>query len=45
MDGMKRDVGVLNDGLKGDMEAMMDVKIEGWKEGLEKVVRRKSSQW
>ena len=31
IDGIKRDMVVLNDGLKSDMEAMMNVKIEGLK--------------
>ena len=38
IEGIKMDVPVLNDGLKTDMEAMMNVKIEGLKEGLAKLL-------
>jgi len=34
--GIKRYMGVLNDDLKENMEAMMIVKIKGLKEGLAK---------
>jgi len=41
IEGIKREVGVLNDGLKEDMEAMMNVKIERLKEGLEKLLKER----
>jgi len=34
-------MGVLNDGLKVEMEAMMNVKIEGLKEGLEMLLEER----
>ena len=41
IDGIKREVGFLNDGLKVDMEAIMNVKIEGLKEGFAKLVEER----
>ena len=41
IDGMKRYMGFLNDGLKSDMEAIMNIKIEELKEGLVKLLEEK----
>ena len=40
-DGIKTDIGVLNDGLKAYMEATMNVKIEGLKEGWTKLLEER----
>ena len=39
--GIKRDMVVLNDGLKSNMEAMMNVKREGLKERLAKLLEER----
>ena len=41
IDGIKRDMVILNDGLKAYMEAIMNVKIERLKEGLEKLLEER----
>ena len=41
IDGIKRDMEVLNDGLKSNIEVMMNVKIKGLKEGLAKLLEEK----
>ena len=41
IDGIKMDMGFLNDGLKSYMEATMTIKIEGLKEGLEKFLEER----
>ena len=41
IDSIKKCMGVLNDGLKANMEAMMNVKIKGLKEGLEKLLEER----
>jgi len=37
--GIKRNMEVLNDGLKIDMEEVMNIKIDRLKEGLEKLLK------
>ena len=41
IDGIKMEMGVLDDGLKLDMEEMMNFKIEGLKEGLAKLLEER----
>ena len=41
IDGIKRDMGILSDGLKVDLEPMMYFKMEGLKEGLTKLLQER----
>lgn len=41
IDRLKQEMVVLNDGLRAHMEEMMNVKIEGLKEGLEKLLEER----
>lgn len=42
--GIRREMQVLVDGLKEDMESMMNVKVEGLKEGLGKFLEERCAK-